>query len=225
MQLCCKETSLAVHGQEQNMWKLGMWELTEHTSVCILVSTVKFLVSKEWAPSSACYTKKASTIATSPWTSSCTLPFALSFHAFVREFIREATLQECGSEIFLRFSLPKVSWNLVWNCGEIFRAMFSRVWVCDGKFHQNFTSKTVWKTKISRKFHSAGAQRWSSWVKLRSSRSLWFSEFASRTRMGSKKRAQAWSRQTFAASGPWLLRLGNVWTFPLSLGVLSHHLN
>ena len=52
-------------------------------------------------------------------------------------------------------------WNLAWNFGEIFRASFSRVWVCEGKFHQNFTSKTVWKTrKISRKFHSAGAQRW-----------------------------------------------------------------
>ena len=44
---------------------------------------------------------------------------------------------------------------------NFFRATFSRVWVCDGKFHQNFTSKTVWKKqKISRKFHSAGAQRW-----------------------------------------------------------------
>ena len=39
-------------------------------------------------------------------------------------------------------------------------ATFSRVWVCEGKFHQNFTSKTVWKKKISRKFHSAGAWRW-----------------------------------------------------------------
>ena len=27
--------------------------------------------------------------------------------------------------------------------GEIFRATFSRVWVCDRKFHQNFTSKAV----------------------------------------------------------------------------------
>ena len=62
-------------------------------------------------------------------------------------FLRAATLQKCGSEIFLRFSLPKVSWNLAWNFGEIFRATFSRVWVCDGKFHQNFTSKTVWKTE------------------------------------------------------------------------------
>ena len=33
----------------------------------------------------------------------------------------------------------------IWR--EIFRATFSRVWVCDGKFHQNFTSKTVWKTE------------------------------------------------------------------------------
>ena len=61
------------------------------------------------------------------------------------KIFRAATLQKCGSEIFLRFCLPKVSWNLAWNFGEIFRATFSRVWVCDGKFHQNFTSKTVWK--------------------------------------------------------------------------------
>ena len=40
-----------------------------------------------------------------------------------------------------------MSWNLTWNFGEIFRATFSRVSVCDGKFHQNFTSKTVWKTE------------------------------------------------------------------------------
>ena len=40
-----------------------------------------------------------------------------------------------------------MSWNLAWNLGEIFRATFSRVWVCDGKFHQNFTSETVWKTE------------------------------------------------------------------------------
>ena len=33
----------------------------------------------------------------------------------------------------------------IWR--EIFCAKFSRVWVCDGKFHQNFTSKTVWKTE------------------------------------------------------------------------------
>ena len=41
------------------------------------------------------------------------------------------------------------------RCREIWReilvkfsgATFSRVWVCDGKFHQNFTSKTVWKTE------------------------------------------------------------------------------
>ena len=57
------------------------------------------------------------------------------------------TLQKCGSENFRRFSVPKMSWNLAWNVGEIFRATFSRVWVCDGKFHQNFTSKTVWKTE------------------------------------------------------------------------------
>ena len=59
--------------------------------------------------------------------------------------VRAATLQKCGSENFLRFSLPKVSWNLAWNFGEIFRATFSRVWVCNGKFHQNFTPKTVWQ--------------------------------------------------------------------------------
>ena len=62
-------------------------------------------------------------------------------------YVIAATLQKCRSEIFLRFSLPKVSWNLAWNFGEIFRASFSRVWVCGGKFHQNFTSKTVWKTE------------------------------------------------------------------------------
>ena len=61
--------------------------------------------------------------------------------------IRAATLQKCGSEFLIRFSLPKVSWNLAWNFGEIFRATFSRVWVCEGNFHQNFTSKTVWKTE------------------------------------------------------------------------------
>ena len=37
----------------------------------------------------------------------------------------------------------------IWR--EIFRATFSRVWVCDGKFHQNFTSKTVMKNG---KFHA-----------------------------------------------------------------------
>ena len=61
--------------------------------------------------------------------------------------VRAATLQKCGSEIFLRFSLPKVSWNLAWNFGEMFRATFSRVWVCEGKFHPNFTAKTAWKTE------------------------------------------------------------------------------
>ena len=61
--------------------------------------------------------------------------------------LRATTLQKCGSEFFLLFSLPKVSWNLAWNFGEIFRATFSRVWVCEGKFHQNFTSKTCWKTE------------------------------------------------------------------------------
>ena len=61
--------------------------------------------------------------------------------------LRATTLQKCGSENFLRFSLPKVWWNLACNFGEIFHAMFSRVWVCEGKFHQNFTSKTVWKTE------------------------------------------------------------------------------
>ena len=59
------------------------------------------------------------------------------------EFFR----QKCGSEIFLRFSLPKVSWNFAWNFSEIFCATFPRIWVCDGKFHQNFTSKAVWKTE------------------------------------------------------------------------------
>ena len=58
-----------------------------------------------------------------------------------------AALQKCRSEFFLRFSLPKVSWNLAWTLGEIFCATFSRVWVCEGNFHQNFTSKTVWKTE------------------------------------------------------------------------------
>ena len=46
---------------------------------------------------------------------------------------------EVWSEIFLRFSLPKVSWNLAGNSGEIFHATFSRVW--------------VYETKISPKFH------------------------------------------------------------------------
>ena len=63
------------------------------------------------------------------------------------ENVRAAALQKCGSDFFLHFSLPKVSWNLAWNFGELFRATFSRVWVCKGKFHQNFTSKTVWKTE------------------------------------------------------------------------------
>ena len=36
-------------------------------------------------------------------------------------------------------------WREIWR--EIFRATFSRVWVCEGKFHQNFTSKTVGKTE------------------------------------------------------------------------------
>ena len=71
--------------------------------------------------------------------------------SFLPNFVRAATLQKRGSENFLRFSLPKVSWNLAWNFGEIFRATFSRVWVCDGKFHQNFTSKTVRKNG---KFHA-----------------------------------------------------------------------
>ena len=64
-----------------------------------------------------------------------------------KEYFRAATLQKCRSEHFLRFSLPKVSWNSAWNFGETFRATFSRVWVTEGKVHQNFTSKTVWKTE------------------------------------------------------------------------------
>ena len=76
-----------------------------------------------------------------------------------QRIFRAATLQKCGSEICLRFSLPKVSWNLAWNFGEIFRATFSRVWVSEGKLHQNFTSNTVWKKKenITQR-RSAGAQ-------------------------------------------------------------------
>ena len=53
---------------------------------------------------------------------------------------------------FSPFSLPKVSWNLAWNLnyfGEIFRATFSRVWACEGNFHQKFTSKTVWSALFS----------------------------------------------------------------------------
>ena len=77
-----------------------------------------------------------------------------------RENFRAATLQKCGSEIFLRFSLPKVSWNLAWNFGEIFRATFSRVWVSDGKFHQNFTAKTVWRTEDFTQISLCRAWRW-----------------------------------------------------------------
>ena len=74
-------------------------------------------------------------------------PPGLIISSEIENFKRAATLQKCGSEFFLRFSLPKVSWNLAWNFDEIFRATFSRVWVCDGKFHQNFTSKTARRTE------------------------------------------------------------------------------
>ena len=57
---------------------------------------------------------------------------------------RAAALQKCGSENFLSVFLCQRC-HEIWR--EIFRATFSRVWVCDGKFHQNFTSKTVWKTE------------------------------------------------------------------------------
>ena len=69
---------------------------------------------------------------------------APSGHGCPRQNIRAATLQKCGSENFLRFSLCQRC-REIWR--EIFRATFSRVSVCDGKIHQNFTSKTVWKTE------------------------------------------------------------------------------
>ena len=78
------------------------------------------------------------------------------FADYCADFPRAATLQKCGSEIFLRFPLPKMSWNLAWNFGEIFRATFSRVWVCDGNFTKISRQKRCEKRKISRKLHSAG---------------------------------------------------------------------
>ena len=65
-----------------------------------------------------------------------------NFHIFQSSYPAEVR-----RDFFLRFSLPKVSWNLAWNFGELFRATFSRVWVCEGKFHQNVMSKTVWETE------------------------------------------------------------------------------
>ena len=53
--------------------------------------------------------------------------------------LRAATLQKCGSEIFVRFSLQKVSWNLSWNFGEISVLRFPGF----GCATENFTSKTV----------------------------------------------------------------------------------
>ena len=67
-----------------------------------------------------------------------------------RGYIGAATLQKCGCEHLLSFSLPKVSWNLAWNFGETFRATFSRVWVCEG----NFTKISRQKRCEKRKFHA-----------------------------------------------------------------------
>ena len=61
-------------------------------------------------------------------------------HMVKKHMVRSATLQKCGSDIFLRFlakSVVKFGVKYWW----IFRATFSRVWVCEGKFHQNFLSK------------------------------------------------------------------------------------
>ena len=79
----------------------------------------------------------------------------------VCNFVRPATLQKCGSEKILRFSLPKVSWNLAWNFGVKFSVLR---FPGNGCATENFTKisrpKRCEKRKISRKFHSAGAQRW-----------------------------------------------------------------
>ena len=53
--------------------------------------------------------------------------FLWPFFCGASSFFRAATLQKRGSEKFLRFSLPKVSWNLAWNFGEMIRATFSGV--------------------------------------------------------------------------------------------------
>ena len=58
------------------------------------------------------------------------------------------------------FSAKKVLWNLAWNFGENFRATFSRVWCARENFAKISRQKRREKRKISRKFPSAGAQRW-----------------------------------------------------------------
>ena len=87
--------------------------------------------------------------------------------------IRAATLQKCGSEIFLRFSLPKVSWNLGvkfgWNfpC-YVFQGLGVRrkispkfhvkIGVKNGKFHANFTLQTCSADRNRR--HNLGTETW-----------------------------------------------------------------
>ena len=56
--------------------------------------------------------------------------------------------------------------------GEIFRATFSRVWVCDGKFHQNFTSKTKWKTENFTQFSLCWGAALMYWCNFQDFRSL-----------------------------------------------------
>ena len=76
--------------------------------------------------------------------------FVLSAPDVLPLVARQSEQLPCRSaevNFFSVFSLPRMSWNLAWTFGEIFRATFSRIWVCDGKFYQNFTSKTVWKTE------------------------------------------------------------------------------
>ena len=64
---------------------------------------------------------------------------------------RAATLQKCGSDNFLSFSLPKVSWNLAWNFSEIFRATFFQGL---GVRRENFTKISRQKRCENRKFHA-----------------------------------------------------------------------
>ena len=55
---------------------------------------------------------------------------------------------EVRCEIVLCFSLPKVSWNLAWNFGEIFCVpRFQSLGVRNGKFHEIALTKTAWKTE------------------------------------------------------------------------------
>ena len=174
-------------GNEQNMWKQDMWKLTAFvetfvgTSVDTLVGRfVGTIVGSPWRAKTGKWTFVGTLVGAlvgvfvgplvgplvDPLVGSnfavrvlCACLRILNKRAFLN-FVRAVALQKCGSEKFPRFSLPKVSWNLAWNFGEVFRATFSRVWACDGKFHQISRQKRCEKRKISRKFHSAGAQRW-----------------------------------------------------------------